>query len=299
MAGLSGHVKLPHVWVNNIPRFRGLQGSSMAKFLSYASQASGKYLEFAESMVDWYAINSGNCAGAWDTTTHIYLDQASSQVTKSLMRLLGEGPPTSGSTSSTVRELYNWSCIDSCLGAPRTLGRRPENSMNSPRTIRSWRAAGTLRAWAEREVVAGWSKNCAAAPVFSVPVPSCDGDTDVPDRLARRGATLSARAEVPAFCTSSEISLLRSGSSRSSADALRVRIGSAGGTTVVLLLALRFRDPDIVRKIAAKKFTKKFDKQAYSHGNKAVMKDDDGAMPFMAWFTIPLPKQVKFAKIKQ
>ena len=64
---------------------------------------------------------------------------------------------------------------------------------------------GTLRAWAEREVVAGWSKNWAAAPVFSVPVPSCGGDTDVPDRLARRGATLSARAEVTAFCTSSEI----------------------------------------------------------------------------------------------
>ena len=133
--------------------------------------------------------------------------------------------------------------------------------MNSPQTIRSWRAAGTLRAWAEREVVAGWSKNWAAAPVFSVPVPSCDGDTDVPDRVTRRGAMLSTRAEVTAFCTSSEICLLRSGSSRSSADALRVWIGSAGGTTVILLLALRFRDPDIVRKVAAKKFSKKLDKQ--------------------------------------
>ena len=122
---------------------QGFVGSREALWrnsLPYASQASGKYLEFTDSMVDWYAINSGNRAGVWDTTTYIYLDQASSQVTKSLMRLLGEGPPTSGSTSSTVRELFN--CNDSRLGAPRTLGRRQENSMNSPRTIRSWRAAG-------------------------------------------------------------------------------------------------------------------------------------------------------------
>ena len=32
MAGLSGHVKLPYVWVNDVPRFRGLQGGSMPKF---------------------------------------------------------------------------------------------------------------------------------------------------------------------------------------------------------------------------------------------------------------------------
>ena len=217
--------------------FMGFREAAWRNSLSYASQASGKYSEFTESIVDWYAINSGNCAAAWDTTTNIYLDQASSQVTKSLLRLLGEGPPSSGSTSLTVWELCNWICIESRLG--RTL--------NSPRTIRSWRAAGTLRAWAEREVVARWSKKWAAAPVFSVLVPSCDGATDVPDRLARRGATLSARAEVIAFCTSSEISLLRSCSSRSSADALRVRTGSAGGTTVVLLLALRVRDPEIVQ----------------------------------------------------
>ena len=87
--------------------FVGSREAAWRNSLSYASQASGKCLEFAESMVDWYAINSGNRAEAWDTTTNIYLDQASNQVTKSLMNLLGEGPPTSGSTSSTVRELFN------------------------------------------------------------------------------------------------------------------------------------------------------------------------------------------------
>ena len=93
---------------------QGFVGSREAAWqIPYRTQARPQGSIWSSPRVWWTGMRSGNHDGAWDTTTNIYLDQASSHVTKSLIRLLGEGLPTSGSMSSTVRALLKWSCIDS------------------------------------------------------------------------------------------------------------------------------------------------------------------------------------------